>query len=313
VGYHASELAEAARAAPIDMLSLRIAGCEQRALKQQRLGHFEPAIQALEKLIGGKELSKDVERRAWLSALAARVAYQMEDEGRGQKFETNAYLLNNNHSPPRTRPAYVSRPRPGRQAATIVARLLKYDRRGAMIADYDEAVAELVTGASAGRYEEALANLGSFLGFEAERPEKVHGVGPDVLWRTDGVFDFVIEAKSEKQEDSPLYKKDHAQLLEAEHWFKEAYPGRDALRVSALPEPVADPKATPVGTFALRLNEITKLVGALRGVLLELISCTGEADALRERCETLFAKARLKPDGIKATYLSEFGKKAKGG
>jgi hypothetical protein len=42
-----------------------------------------------------------------------------------------------------------------------VARLLEYDRRGAMIADFDEAVAELVPEASAGRYEEALANLGA--------------------------------------------------------------------------------------------------------------------------------------------------------
>jgi replicative superfamily II helicase len=182
-----------------------------------------------------------------------------------------------------------------------------------MIADFDEAVAELVPEASADRYEEALANLGSFLGFEAERPEKVHGVGPDVLWRTDGAFDFVIEAKSEKDEDNPLYKKDHAQLLEAEHWFKGTYPGRDAVRVSALPEAVADAKATPAGSFALRLNEITKLVGARRGVLLELISSPGEADTLRERCETALTKAHLKPDGTKVTFLTAFGKKAKGG
>jgi len=313
VAYHASELADAAHAAPIDMLALRVAAYERRAFRQQRLGQFEPAIQTLEKLIGDKDLADDAERRAWLSALAARIAYQMEDEERGQKFQTNAYSVNNNHSPPKIRPAYVPRPLPGKQSATIVARLLEYDRRGAMIADFDEAVAELVPEASAGRYEEALANLGSFLGFEAERPEKVHGVGPDVLWRTDGVFDFVIEAKSEKDEDNPLYKKDHAQLLEAEHWFKGAYPGRDAVRVSALPEAVADAKATPAGSFALLLNEITKLVGALRVVLLELVSSPGGADTLRERCETALTKAHLKPDGIKATFLTAFGKKATGG
>jgi replicative superfamily II helicase len=313
VAYHASELADAAHAVPIDMLALRVAGCERRAFRQQRLGQFEPAIQTLEKLIGDKDLADDAERRAWLSALAARIAYQMEDDERGQKCQTNAYSVNNNHSPPKIRPAYVPRPVPGKQSATIVARLLEYDRRGAMIADFDEAVAELVPEASAGRYEDALANLGSFLGFEAERPEKVHGVGPDVLWRTDGAFDFLIEAKSEKDENNPLYKKDHAQLLEAEHWFKGAYPGRDVVRVSALPEAVADAKATPTGTFALRLNEITTLVSALRGVLLELISSPGRADTLRERCETALTKAHLKPDGIKATFLTAFGKKAKGG
>jgi hypothetical protein len=309
VAYHASELADAAHAAPIDMLALRVAGRERRAFRQQRLGQFEPASQTLEYLIDDKELADDPERRAWLSAFAARVAYQMEDEERGQKLQTNAYAVNNNHSPPKIRPAYVPRPLPGKQSATIVARLLEYERRGAMIADFDEAVAELVPEASAGRYEEALANLGTFLGFEAERPEKVHDVGPDVLWRTDGAFDFVIEAKSEKDEDNPLYKKDHAQLLQAEHWFRGAYPGRGAVRVSALPQAMADAKATPAGSFALRLNEITKLVGTLRGVLLELVSSFGGADVLRERCETALAKAHLKPDGIKTTFLTPFGKK----
>ncbi|TYO64576.1 hypothetical protein FXV83_21200 [Bradyrhizobium hipponense] len=312
VAYHASELADAAHAAPIDMLALKVAGSERRAFRQQRLGQFENAIQTLEKLIADKELADDAERRAWLSASAARIAYQMEDEGRGQKLQTSAYTVNNNHSPPKVRPAYVPRPLPGRQSAAIVSRMLEYDQRGAMIAEFDEAVAELVPEASAGRYEEALANLGAFLGFEAERPEKIHGVGPDVLWRTDSTFDFVIEAKSEKDQDNPLYKKDHAQLLEAEHWFKNAYPGREALRVSALPEAVADPKATPAGSFALRLDEITKLVGALRGVLLELVSGSGKSDALRERCEAALVKAHLKPDGIKASFLKPFGKKAKG-
>ena len=312
VAYHASELADAAHAAPIDMLALNVAGVERRAFRQQRLGQFESAIQTLEKLIADKDLANDAERRAWLSALAARIAYQMEDEARGQKLQTSAYTVNNNHSPPKVRPAYVPRPIPGKQAAAIVDRILEYDQRGSIIAEFDEAVAELVPEASAGRYEEALANLGTVLGFEAERPEKTYGVGPDVLWRTDGAFDFVIEAKSEKEEGNPLYKKDHAQLLEAEHWFKNAYPGRAAMRISALPEAVADAKATPVGSFALRLVEIAKLVGALRGVLIELVSTPGKPDVLRDRCEAALVKAHLKPDSIKETFLKPFGQKVKG-
>lgn len=112
-----------------------------------------------------------------------------------------------------------------------------------------------------------------------------------------------------------LYKKDHAQLLEAEHWFKEAYPGRAALRVSALPEAVADAKATPVGSFALRLDEITKMVGALRGVLIELLSTPGKPDVLRDSCEAalmnVHLNVHLKPDSIKTSFLEPFGKKAK--
>ena len=136
-------------------------------------------------------------------------------------------------------------------------------------------------------------------------------MGPDVLWRTDASFDFVIEAKSEKEEGNPLYKKDHAQLLEAEHWFKDAYPGRNSVRVSALPEAVADDKATPAGTFALRLTAIGKLVGALRGVLAELVAAPGGTDVLRERCEVGLQKAKLKPEDIKSRFLTPFGTAAK--
>ena len=308
VAYHASELADAAHAPPINQLALKVAAVERKAFKQQRLGQYEKALAAIEKLVGDEALAADAQRRAWLAASAARIAYQMNDEDKGQKLQTTAFSVNNNHSPPRTRPAYVARPAPGKQAAAIVKRLAEYDQRAAILADFEETVSNLVPEASASRYEEALAALGAFLGFDAERPEKVHNTGPDVLWRTDAPFDFVIEAKSEKDEGNPLYKKDHAQLLEAEHWFKQAYPGREAVRVSALPEAVADEKATPVGSFAFRLDEVTKVVSALRGVLVELVGAAGGLAALAERCEAALVKAKLKPAMIRDTFMKPFGK-----
>lgn len=308
VAYHASELAEAAHAAPVDAVALKVAAVERRVFKLQRLGQYEKALSALETLIDDVTLSADPQRRAWLAASGARIAYQMEDEPKGQKLQTTAFSVNNNHSPPRKRPMYVARPAPGKQSSTIVKRLREYDQRAAMLADFDEIMSDLVPEASPSRYEEALANLGACLGFDAERPEKVHKVGPDVLWRTDAAFDFVIEAKSEKDDGNPLYKKDHAQLLEAEHWFKQAYPGRDSVRVSALPEAVADEKATPVGSFAFRLDEVTKVVGALRGVLVELVGASGDAAALREQCEAALTKAGLKPAMIRDRFMKPFGK-----
>ena len=308
VAYHASELADAAHAAPVNELPLKVAAVERKAFGFQRLGQYEKALAALETLIGDKALAGDAQRRAWLAASAARIAYQMADEAKGLNLQTTAFSVNNNHSPPRTRPTYAARPAPGKQASAIVTRLREYDRRAALLVDYDETMSNLVPEASASRYEEALANLGAYLGFEAERPEKVHGVGPDVLWRTDAAFDFVIEAKSEKHDDNPLYKKDHAQLLEAEHWFKQAYPMREAVRVSALPEAVADEKATPVGSFAFRLNEVTKVVSALRDVLVELVGASGGPEALREQCEAGLIKARLKPPTIRNTFMKPFGK-----
>jgi replicative superfamily II helicase len=144
VAYHASELAEAAHAAPVDEVALKIASAERRAFKLQRLGQHEKALGTIEKLIGDEALRDDAQRVAWLAASAARIAFQMEDDPKGQKLQTNAYSVNNNHTPPRVRPDYVPRPAPGKQATAIVARMMEYDQRAALVAEFDIAVADLV-------------------------------------------------------------------------------------------------------------------------------------------------------------------------
>ncbi|MBP1884983.1 DEAD/DEAH box helicase family protein [Sinorhizobium mexicanum] len=306
VAYHASELAAAAQSPSVDQLALKVAGIERRAYRLERVGQFEPAIQALEQLIADPDLLNDNQRKAWLSSLAARIAFQNNDDHKGQRFQTSAFSANSNHIPPRIRPAYIPRPIPGSQSVAIIGRIMEYQRRGSLIPAFNEAVSALVPDASPFRYEEGLANLGNYLGFQAERPEKLHKTGPDVLWRTNGSVDFIIEAKSGKLQDNPLYKSDHAQLLEAEQWFRRTYPGRPSLRVSALPEPVADPKASPQGTFALRLEEIGKLVGAVRNLYSYLIAQQGSREALEERCEAELKRLNLHPEGIKTAYMVQF-------
>jgi len=64
---------------------------------------------------------------------------------------------------------------------------------------------------------------------------------------------------------------------------------------------VADEKATPVGSFALPLAEIRKVVGALRVLLQELIAGPGGAEAFTEQCEVALQKTNLKPEAIRQT------------
>ena len=144
IAYHASELSEAAHAAPLDEIALKVAAVERKAFKYQRLGQYEKALAALKTMMDDKALAPDQQRRAWLAAAAARIAYQMEDEVMGQKLLTMAFSVNNNHSPPRKRPTYVLRPAPSKQSRAIVKRLLEYEHRAAIVAEFDEAVSDLV-------------------------------------------------------------------------------------------------------------------------------------------------------------------------
>ena len=60
-------------------------------------------------------------------------------------------------------------------------------------------------------------------------------------------------------------------------------------------------KATPVGSFALPLAKIRKVVWVLRVLLQELIAGPGGAEALTERCEV--ALQNLKPEAIRQTFM----------
>jgi hypothetical protein len=51
---------------------------------------------------------------------------------------------------------------------------------------------------------------------------------------------------------------------------------------------------------------IRRQLGALREVLTEMTTAPGDDAVLRERCEELLTKARLKPAEIKVTFLKPF-------
>jgi hypothetical protein len=129
VAYHASELAEAAHAGPVNALGSRrgAEGVQVAAARPVREG-----VAGLRKVMADKELQDDAQRRAWLAATAARIAYQENDEDRGQKLQTQAFSISNNHSPPKVRPTYVrSRHRCSvRTAFGRVRSLLRADLNG---------------------------------------------------------------------------------------------------------------------------------------------------------------------------------------
>jgi hypothetical protein len=71
-------------------------------------------------------------------------------------------------------------------------------------------------------FEAAMEKLGRFLGFQAQRPEKTTGRGPDVLWALGGLHFAVIECKSGSN-SKVIFKKDAAQLSTAIDWFIQQY------------------------------------------------------------------------------------------
>ncbi|EXJ09039.1 hypothetical protein D791_04028 [Nitrincola nitratireducens] len=73
------------------------------------------------------------------------------------------------------------------------------------------------------RFEAAMKDLGSFLGFGSERPEEKVGRGPDNLWALGGLTYLVIECKSGAVLSPKISKSDTNQLNGSIIWFKEKY------------------------------------------------------------------------------------------
>ncbi|MET4163007.1 hypothetical protein ABIE61_002868 [Marinobacterium sp. MBR-111] len=73
------------------------------------------------------------------------------------------------------------------------------------------------------RFEAAMKDLGSFLGFGSERPEEQVGRGPDNLWALGDLKYLVIECKSGATSAAKISKSDTNQLSGSINWFHDKY------------------------------------------------------------------------------------------
>jgi hypothetical protein len=118
-------------------------------------------------------------------------------------------------------------------------------------------------------FEEAMRLLGLHLGFSAQRPEKVLGSGPDLLWALGGLSFWVIEAKSGAV-GQIIHKRDANQLGGSMAWFHDRY-DHSATATPVMVHPARrmarDATATPGKRVLMqeglrRLREAFELYGA---------------------------------------------------
>lgn len=132
------------------------------------------------------------------------------------------------------RKAYGKSPCVSRPIGTIPPRMIRASAQAERVSDWlrqysmaNAAIAELETlriglnfANPARKVEQALYELGKWLGADSSMPERDTGRGPDVLWRFASRV-FVIEAKSENR--TKLHKSDAEQLLLSTTWCREMY------------------------------------------------------------------------------------------
>ncbi|MER7446745.1 helicase C-terminal domain-containing protein [Microbacterium sp. NPDC097977] len=116
----------------------------------------------------------------------------------------------------------------GAQANTIASRLTaKYGTPATMRVGVESILDSLTFDPDATEeFEEAVFELGKFLGFNSQRPERELGAGPDNLWMLDTGMFWVIEDKSGATSEF-IAKRDAGQLAQSKLWFDKHYSPTD--------------------------------------------------------------------------------------
>ncbi|WP_418830687.1 DEAD/DEAH box helicase [Paraeggerthella sp.] len=241
--FHASKLAKHVSEETINRFgpSFQAACAERRAFAQWVENHNGDACRKLEEKVNS--FNGDPSYQGWLLYLASRIALDGSDPDSASTLLQRAHSLNN---------AIPYIPFHASDAISSWA-IDRADKICTAIADsgnvsanqnFDAAVADLLFSANSKAFEEALMQLGLFLGFESAKAD-VNGVGSDVYWLSKKEnAGFVLEAKNDKKDDTPLRKKEAGQLRTAHDWLKQKYPDIEILAVSVHPNSKADRNAS---------------------------------------------------------------------
>ena len=304
IRFHAETLAELTETDPVATDQLSHASIEREAFRSWRDANHEKGITKLLKYVENQK-SIDKETKGWILQFAARIAYSWKNRDLSIDLQKQAFSLSRSLFRPKII-EYTRLSNPGKQAHVIVSQIIYYRTRKGHLSKFDEMITHLVPEASSNQFEQALADLGNFLGFAAERPEKTYGVGPDVLWLRNSSSAWVIEVKSRKDWDNPLTKADHGQLLNAEQWFRKEYSAMNPTRIIVSPNRLKTKNTVAGETKVLTFDKLNSLIHSLRSLLSALCNSVESDDQLAHLCEQLLVKHDLTPNGLTKNYLQDF-------
>lgn len=172
----------------------------------------------------------------------------------------------------------------------------------------DRVLSNLCIGTRYEKFEEALNEVGTLLGFVCSRPDKESpGHGPDNLWALDSSKYLVIECKSEANGET-IKKAYCNQLSGSINWFKDKYPSpNESIPIIIHPSETVDSCASPVKNMRVITEvELAALRKNFRGFYVALCNCGDLKDI--DKINNLLDKYKLRKDDIINRYTVKFKK-----
>ncbi len=196
------------------------------------------------------------------------------------------------------------------QASNIQKVCISNDKdKNRIMSKVDAIISKLDFERDADVFEEAINDLGVYLGFICSRPDKeTSGNGPDNFWATGDNNYIVIECKN-KAETSEISKRYCDQLSGSINWFKRHYPNESKHNAIMIhPSRIVKDEASPDSEMRVMTeNEVNKLKTALRKFYSGVCENSGFEDI--NKIIGLLQKNKLRRNDILNEYSVTFLRK----
>ena len=183
---------------------------------------YDKCIKKLEDLIN-EQSDKDL--KGYLKMQLAEY-YNFIDKEKSQEILKSAYSLNNQIIKPMEGIKYTkSIKRINKQAENIIEFIEENNCNfNNIIIKLNKTLGDLVFAENTHNlFENAIKEIGKFIGVISERPENDIGNGPDNLYLIDNEYAMIIECKNEVHMENKICKSDCNQLNGSNEWFKNNY------------------------------------------------------------------------------------------
>lgn len=301
--FHASELAQLISEEDAVHLgdSFDMACIERKAFAQWSERANGAACQKLE----GKVTSivEDRQYKGWLLYLAARIAYEGGDTAYAEDLNRRAHSLNRSLPSFAHSSALKTEKRDSMQADSICSLMGGCGSSCDMLGQFDADTSGLSFDVTHTVFEEALEALGRYLGFDSHKAD-INGDGPDVYWVSQEGVAFALEAKNEKNPETPFHKAEAGQLRTACAWVQGQCPAFKVVPVSVHPNAQADFNAAADDLLVLLPDRLRRLKEEAR-LLLEAAATVLPAERA-DRLSAVLEEAGLTMQGIETNYLQHF-------
>jgi len=266
----------------------------------------EDAVNILQNFINNNRTILSQEEWGWYLQQIARYKYfytkSQSVKAQQAAYEKNPYLL----KPNSTTDLKLLKFNKTNQANSLKLYLENFESKNDFELEVQDILDSLKFGIDSEKFEKGLKNLGLFLGFNSERPDKQYKEGPDNLWAVDNNEYFVFECKNEVKENrNCISQSETGQMNNTYNWFSRKYPEAKVNYIMVIPTNNVDSR----GGFNCKVSIIkeqglNKLRKNLENFVKDLLN-SGYNDLSEIDMANLIEIHQLTPKAFIPTYCVE--------